>query len=289
MSSHTLSEEDSKPLSRAMDLRPKTVFQEMGEDLPIDGASCSVLGLCLGAACFPFTALCSWFTVREQQEQVLLVFGKYAGIYKEPGLHFQNCWGRELRTVTKQKQSIHLPVTKIVDKAGNPLNVSGIVVFWIENTKRAALDVSDPKEFTCNAAQAVLKAVVANHPYEADRALCLKTNAKQIGKEMVIRLQKDVTEAGVRIVSFQFNELSYAPEIASSMLRRQQAMALVGARKKIVEGAIDIALGAVLGLEKEGVALQQAEKSLMVTNLLTVICSDTDAKPTVNVNEKFGF
>jgi len=234
----------------------------------------------------------SWFTVREKQENVLLVFGKYSGIYKTPGLHFANCWGRELRTVSKQKQSIHLPVTKIVDKAGNPLNVSGIVVFWNENTKRAALDVTDPKEFTCNAAQAVLKAVVARHPYETDSAntVCLKSNAKEIGKEMVDLLQQEVFVAGVRIVSFQFNELSYAPEIASAMLRRQQAMALVGARKKIVEGAIDIALGAVMGLEKEGIILQQVEKSKMVTNLLTVICSDTDAKPTVNVgDQKFGF
>jgi len=129
MSSHNFVAEDKKPLSRGMDLQARTAIQEMGEDKPIDGASWSALGVCLGLSCFPATALCSWFTVREQQEQVLLVFGQYAGIYKEPGLHFHNCWGRELRTVTKQKQSIHLPVTKIVDKAGNPLNVSGIVVF----------------------------------------------------------------------------------------------------------------------------------------------------------------
>jgi len=220
-----------------------------------------------------------------KQEQVLLRYGKLEAIYKTPGLHFSNVFGRELRIVTKQKQSIHLPVTKIVDKAGNPLNISGIVVFWNENTKRAAIDVSDPQEFTCNAAQAVLKAVVARHPYESEipDMLCLKTNAKEIGREMVELLQQDVLVAGVRIVSFQFNELSYAPEIASVMLRRQQAMALVSARKKIVEGAIDIALGAVMGLEQEGIVLQQSEKSKMVTNLLTIICSDTDAKPTVSV------
>jgi len=225
------------------------------------------------------------FTVREQHEAVLLVYGKYSGIYKEPGLHFSNCWGRELRYVSKQRQSISLPATKIVDKSGNPLIVSGIVVFWNENSKRAAIDIQNTWDFTCNAAQAVLKAVVSRHPYESDKEkeLCLKTHGKQIGKQMVELLQKDVDSAGVKILSFQFNELSYAPEIASAMLRRQQAMALVAARKTIVNGAIEIALGAVEGLEKEGVTFERDDKSKMVTNLLTIICSDTDNKPTVNV------
>eukprot|EP01124_Arcella_intermedia_P017526 TRINITY_DN24297_c0_g1_i1.p1 TRINITY_DN24297_c0_g1~~TRINITY_DN24297_c0_g1_i1.p1 ORF type:complete len:293 (-),score=64.92 TRINITY_DN24297_c0_g1_i1:52-852(-) len=253
---------------------------------------CSPISLVMGVLCFPLTLCGSFYSVREKHEVVLLVCGKYAGIEKEPGLHFYNCWGRDLRPVSKQIQSLHLPITKIVDKAGNPLNVSGIVVFWNSNTKKAAIDVTDPKEFTCNAAQAVLKAVVSRHPYETDdpHSLCLKSNANEIGKEMVELLQKEVNVAGVRIVSFQFNELSYAPEIASSMLKRQQAMALVGARQKIVEGAIDIALGAVVGLSKEGVDLDASEKAKIVTNLLTVICSDTDAKPTVSVgSEKVGF
>jgi len=148
--------------------------------------------------------------------------------------------------------------------------------------------VSDTRLFTLNAAQTVLKTVVGRHPYEATKPgqMCLKTHAKQIGQEMVTLLQKDVNVAGVKVLSFQFNDLSYAPEIASAMLKRAQAQAMVAARKKIVDGAIDIALGAVIELEKKGISIQQSDKSRIVTNLLTVICSDTDAKPTVNVTEK---
>jgi len=248
-------------------------------------AAYSPLACFLGTLCFPFTLCFGCFTVREQHEAVLLVYGKYSGIYKDPGLHCSNCWGRELRTVSKQRQSISLPPTKIVDKSGNPLIVSGIVVFWNENSKRAAIDIRNTREFTGNAAQAVLKSVVARHPYESEKhnELCLKTHGKQIGKQMVDQLQNDVVSAGVKILSFQFNELSYAPEIASAMLRRQQAMALVAARKTIVNGAIEITIGAVSGLEKEGVVFERDDRSKMVTNLLTIICSDTDQKPTVSV------
>jgi len=254
----------------------------------VEPGSVSPCALCLGIGCFPFTLMCSCFCVRENTEAVILHFGKFTGVEQDPGLHFNNCWGREVRVVTKQKQSIHLPITKIVDKTGNPLNVSGIVVFFNENSKKSAIDVSDPREFTLNAAQTVLKTVVGRHPYEATKPgqMCLKTHAKQIGQEMVKLLQKDVLVAGVRVISFQFNDLSYAPEIASAMLKRAQAQAMVAARKKIVDGAIDIALGAVTELDKKGISIQQSEKSKIVTNLLTVICSDTDAKPTVNVSEK---
>jgi len=262
----------------------------VGDDInaPEEGSS-SPCALCLGFACFPCTLCCSFFCIRENTEAVILHFGKFTGVERSPGLHFSNCWGRELRTVTKQKQSLHLPVTKIVDKTGNPLNVSGIVVFYNQDCKKSAIDVSDPREFTSNAAQTVLKTVVGRHPYEAVKPgqMCLKANAKEIGQEMVQLLQRDVVVAGVKIISFQFNDLSYAPEIASAMLKRAQAQALVAARKKIVEGAIDIALGAVTELEKKGLSIQQSDKSKIVTNLLTVICSDTDAKPTVNVSEKF--
>jgi len=115
--------------------------------------------------------------------------------------------------------------------------------------------------------------------------MSLKVNANEIGQEMVKLLQEHVDVAGVKVISFQFNDLSYAPEIASAMLKKAQAQALVAARKKIVDGAIDIALGAVTELEKKGVTIQQSDKSKIVTNLLTVICSDTDAKPSVNVSD----
>jgi len=248
----------------------------------------SPLALGLGIVCFPFTLLCSWYTVRENNEAVILQFGRYAGVETNPGLHFYNCCGREIRTVTKQKQTLHVPITKIVDKTGNPLHVSGIVVFSFLNSKKCAIDVTDPHNFTLNSAQTVLKIVCGRHPYATSKPgqLCLKSNASQISRELADCLQKDVQVAGVIIISFQFNDLSYAPEIASAMLKKAQAQALVAARKKIVDGALDIALGAIDELDKRDVKISNTDKSKIVTNLLTVICSDQDAKPTVNVTER---
>jgi len=251
------------------------------------GCGCHPLATCVGIFCFPCTFMGSFYCVRENNEAVILTCGKYTNVTKDAGLHCSNCWGREIRTVSRQKQTLHVPLIKIVDKTGNPLNVSGIVVFCIQNSKRAAIDVKNPREFTLNAAQTVLKTVVGRHPYEATKPgqMCLKSNTSQISQEMVQDLQRDVNVAGVKILSFQFNDLSYAPEIASAMLKRAQAQAMVAARKKIVDGALDIALGAVSELEKRGFDVDKKEKSKIVTNLLTVICSDTDAKPTVNVAE----
>eukprot|EP01125_Pyxidicula_operculata_P000483 TRINITY_DN10509_c0_g1_i1.p1 TRINITY_DN10509_c0_g1~~TRINITY_DN10509_c0_g1_i1.p1 ORF type:complete len:295 (-),score=64.68 TRINITY_DN10509_c0_g1_i1:177-1028(-) len=245
----------------------------------------SPLSVILGFACFPFTLCCSWFTVKEQHEAVILNYGKFTGISRTPGLHFRNCFGREVRMISKQKKTIHLPVTKIVDRSGNPLNVSAIVVFYNEDSKKCAIDVQNSTLFTLNAAQTVIKTAVGNYPYESHKKnqWSLKTHAAEIGKEMAKLLQDEVNVAGVRIVSFQFNELSYAPEIASGMLKRQQAQAMVAAREKIVEGAMSIALSAVSELEKNGFTLKPDEKSRIVTNLLTIICSDQDAKPSINV------
>jgi len=254
------------------------------------GQSCHPMAACIGVLCFPCTIMGSCYCIRENNEAVILNCGKYSEVVKEPGIHFSNCWGREIRTVSRQKQTLHVPLIKIVDKTGNPLNVSGIVVFCIQHSKKAAIDVKNPREFTLNAAQTVLKTVVSRHPYEATKPgqMCLKSNASQISQEMVQLLQQDVNVAGVKVLSFQFNDLSYAPEIASAMLKRAQAQAMVAARKKIVDGALDIALGAVTELEKKGVQVDAKDKSKIVTNLLTVICSDTDAKPTVNVAENTG-
>jgi len=251
------------------------------------GGGCHPLATCIGILCFPCTFMGSFYCVRENNEAVILNCGKYTEVTQDPGLHCSNCWGREIRTVSRQKQTLHVPLMKIVDKTGNPLQVSGIVVFCIQNSKKAAIDVKNPREFTLNAAQTVLKIVVGRHPYESAKPgqMCLKSNSVQISQEMVQLLQTDVNVAGVKVLSFQFNDLSYASEIASAMLKRAQAQALVAARRKIVDGALDIALGAVTELEKRGIVIPANHKSKIVTNLLTVICSDTDAKPTVNVAE----
>lgn len=189
--------------------------------------------------------------------------------------------------MSKQKTSINLPNVKILDVNGNPLHVSGIVVFSFERTKRVAIDMQNATSYVENQSLAVLKQVVSRYPYEhwddGHHEDCLKTSGDKIQGELVRALQKQVSIAGAKVHTFQLNEISYSPEIAQGMLKRQQAEALVSARKTIVEGAIEISTGAVSELEKRGVKMQPEEKSKIVTNLLTVICAEGHVQPTLNL------
>eukprot|EP01121_Diplochlamys_sp_Union-15-3_P001820 TRINITY_DN11582_c0_g1_i1.p1 TRINITY_DN11582_c0_g1~~TRINITY_DN11582_c0_g1_i1.p1 ORF type:complete len:264 (-),score=40.12 TRINITY_DN11582_c0_g1_i1:24-815(-) len=248
----------------------------------------SCVAYCLGCFCLPITLLCSCYAVNEREEIVALSFGKYIGTDKTPGLKFRNIWGRELKKIPTAKIAAHLPVTKVVDRNGNPLLVSGVIVYLFVNTEKAALDVVNAQQFVYDQAQAIMKQIVSRYPYEPDdendhESMSLKTESSEIGKQFVKLLQKQVHVAGAKIISFQFNELSYAPEIAMGMLKKQQAKALVSARKTIVDGAVDISHGAIVELEEKGVSMQPEDKTRLVSNLLLVICSDAEAKTSVPV------
>jgi len=218
----------------------------------------------------------------KKKKLLFLRWGKYEEQVSDPGCHWSNMCGRDLRKVNTAKLTLDLPVTKIIDLNGNPLNVSAIITFYYNDVRRTVLHVANAYQFIRDQAQAVMKQVVSRYPYEShDGSPSLKNETHEVGKEMVEILQERVTVAGAKIISFDLNELAYAPEIAAGMLKRQQANALVEARKTIVIGAVEIASGAVEALGKKGIGLSDHDKATLVTNLLTVICSDKDATPTV--------
>jgi len=241
----------------------------------VEHHSCTVASCLLGTLCFGM-GICSCFTVSPKEEIVLLDFGKYNGTVKEPGCHFVCSFGRTMHRVSTKVKSIVIPETKTIDVNGNPLVVNGILAYQIRNAKRATLDVEYADDFVRTQGLAALKQIVSRYPYESDDAAhCLKTAADHISHEMIEILQARVQVAGVQILSFTFNEISYAPEIASGMLKRQQAQAILQARKVIVRGAVDIAQSAVHELEKEGINMDDKAKARIVSNLLTVICSES--------------
>jgi len=229
--------------------------------------------------------------VSEREEVVKLNFGNYTGSISEPGIHWANCCGRELRKVDKRIVSVDLPNTKVIEKNGNPLIVSAIVVYSIQNAKRATIDVQDVRTFIINEATAVLKRIVSMYPYEAhdengkEDTMSLKNDPVAIQNKMTRMLQKHVKVAGAKIHQFRFNELSYAPEIAAGMLRRQQARAMVAARKKITQGAVEIAYGASDKLAERGVKMTPEEKKRLTSNLLAVIAADSDNTTTTTTAE----
>jgi len=246
-----------------------------------EGAGCHPTDLICLPIAFPF----SFFCLSEREEVVILKWGVYSDTVKTPGIHYSGCCGREMRKIVTSAQTIELPISKIIDVSGSPLSVSAIVTFYFADPKRATIDITSPERYVRDQAQAVLKQVVSRFSYEStDHSVpCLKTEPAVVSHELVKTLQEKVEVAGTIVLSFDLNEISYAPEIAAGMLRRQQAQALISARRAIVEGAVEISSSAVASLERTGITMSQPEKAKLVTNLLTVICSDHEATPVVGL------
>lgn len=242
-----------------------------------------LLSLLLAVVFLPITLLGSWFVVHPQQEVVVLFWGRLSRVAREPGLYFQNVFGRKLIKVTTKQQAIELHKTTVADANANPIIVAGICTFRVVDSAKAALGVEDYQSFVKSQAVAVLKQVASKYPYESPDRHSLKDEAAKVGGEMVQALSAKVAAAGVEVISFELSDLSYAPEIAQAMLVRQQAQALVDARKIIVTGAVEIVSGAVTLLAEQGIPLESTHQSRVVGNLLAIICGDAKVQPTYDI------
>eukprot|EP00126_Sphaerothecum_destruens_P002729 Sdes_comp16158_c0_seq1m5402 len=244
--------------------------------------STSVCATVLGLICCPLTLLCSWYTIAEREEAIILQFGKYHRQVKKPGIHFTNFFGRDIRTITTKKITVDLPLVKVADYNGNPLLVSAVVCYQYINPMKALLEVENHHQFVRQQAQTVMRQVVAQFPYESsDGSPSLKSEFSHVGEVMCHELSRLVLRAGAEVFSFRLDEISYAPEIAAVMLKKQQAKSIVEARHIIVEGSVSIARDALDRLEATGLKFTDSEKVHLVTNLLTVTCSENDAQPTI--------
>jgi len=243
-----------------------------------------VLTTILSVVFFPITLLGSWIVVSPQEEVVLLRWGRFSRLMREPGLSWVTLWGRRAIRISTKQQAIEVHRTVVADGNGNPILAAAVVTFRFVDTRRAALDVEDAPAFVRTQAMAVLKQVASRYPYEsATHATSLKSETAVIAGEMREILQSKVQVAGAEVVSFELSDLSYAPEIARAMLVRQQAQALVDARKVIVEGAVEIVDHAIALLREKGHRMQPTEQERLVSNLLLVICGESHVQPTVSV------
>jgi len=233
---------------------------------------------CIFAPLLPFTG-CGLYTVDAKTEAAVLHMGQLTEMQDKPGLHWAVPCGQEVRHISTKQCTMDLPTSKVADAVGNPVMVSAILNYRVVNAKKALLHVEDRARYVNTNAQAVLKQTVSVYSYDQ-----LKEDHDEVNMRMRAMLQPLLTVAGIEVTSMSLNDLSYAPEVAAAMLKRQQAKALVDARTLIVEGAVKIAQDAVTRLEAEGtVQLDDDQKVKIVTNLLTVTCSDTDATPTVSL------
>ena len=245
----------------------------------------NLLSVALAIIFFPITALGSWVTVGPQEVKIVLFWGRLQKVLSTPGLTFVNVWGRRLIKVSTKRQAIELHKTTVADANGNPIIIAGICTYQVVDAVKAALNVESYQDYIKTQAMAVLKQIASKHPYESPDGHCLKSEANIVGQEMVTAMQNKIESAGVQVISFELSDLSYSPEIAQAMLVRQQAQALIGARKIVVEGAVEIANDAMKHLVDRGFQLDNDHQARIVGNLLAIICGEAKVQPTYAIQD----
>jgi regulator of protease activity HflC (stomatin/prohibitin superfamily) len=220
---------------------------------------------------------------------VLQTFGKYAGSLRAPGLWWVNPWTTRRRLSTKVRTD-ETATLKVNDCEGIPIDVAMVVIWRVDDTARALFAVDDIVPFVRSQCEMALRQVVACHRYEPNilGPPSLSRNASEIGDELSKEAARRVEPAGILVIEGQLVRISYAPEVAQAMLRRQQAAAVVAARHQIVEGAVGMVELALERLERDNVVeLDEERKATMVSNLLVVLCSDHGAQPMVNAGSLY--
>jgi regulator of protease activity HflC (stomatin/prohibitin superfamily) len=198
--------------------------------------------------------------------------------------------GRHLHRISTRDTTLDIATTTVVEANGNPVEISAVVVYRVEDTYRAALHVENYRDFIDDQAGAVVKRVASRFPYESAEPSqpCLKKESDEVTEQFIADLQEAVNPSGIRVLGVRLNDLTYAPEIAQAMLMRQQALALIDARKTIVEGAVEIVRDAVDRLNDAGLQVADAERDELISNLLVVLCSGERAQPVLQVQSSKG-
>lgn len=227
------------------------------------------------------------FTLQPNEARVLILFGAYKGTSVTSGFHWTNPFYTKKR-ISMRTRNFDGEKLKVNDQRGNPIEISSVVVWRVANTAKAVFDVDDYEHFVTVQSESALRHVANDYPYdhgedEDAEQLTLRSGVDEISDALQRQIQERLTKAGVEVEEARLNHLAYAPEIAGAMLRRQQAEAIIAARKKIVHGAVSMVDMALEDLEKQHVVqLDEERKASMVSNLLVVLCGETEAHPVIN-------
>lgn len=266
--------------------------------------------------CLLYILFAGFKALKPNDAYVFTLFGKYYGTLKESGFYFvnpfvsamdgtsgQNSNGISVpksadeilktaklkpRTISTKIQTLVNDTQKVNDKLGNPIVIGAIVVWKVSNPTMAVFNVNNYSQFLSSQADSIIRNVARLYPYDdidenSNDELTLRGSSVEIASRMKIELQESVQDAGLEIIEVRINQLSYSSEIAAAMLQRQQAVAIIAARQKIVEGAVSMVQMALDSLsEKEIVNLDEERKAQMVSNLLVILCGNKDAQPIIN-------
>jgi hypothetical protein len=223
------------------------------------------------------------------EARVLQLFGAYQGTVRTSGLRWVNPFTKRRRVSTRVRNH-ETPIAKVNDAEGNPIEIAAVVVWQVRDTAQAIYAVDDYPKFVATQTETAVRHVASSYPYDSrgTGALSLRDNADEITERLSAEISDRVSAAGVHIIESRLTRLSYAPEIAQAMLRQQQANAVVGARTRIVEGAVGMVQLALQRLQEEGVVeLDEERKAAMVSNLLVVLCSEQATQQVVNTGSLY--
>ena len=224
------------------------------------------------------------FTVEPNEAKVLQLFGTYKGTVRQQGLFFANPFFTKKR-ITLRARNFETTRLKVNDKHSNPVEIAAIVVWRVIDSAEALFEVENVETYVMTQSESALRALATKYPYDAhaEGEFSLSVNPDEIATELSIQLTERFAKAGVEVIESRVSHLAYAPEIAGVMLQRQQASAMIAARTKIVEGAVGMVDMALTMIEERGIAkLDPERRASMVSNLLVVLCGESEAQPVLN-------
>ncbi|MFF1489172.1 SPFH domain-containing protein [Streptomyces sp. NPDC058319] len=245
-------------------------------------AALITVGVLVGVAAL--FSMCGLNTVAPGEARVVQLFGRYRGTIREDGLRWVNPLTSREKISTRVRNH-ETAVLKVNDAYGNPIELAAVVVWNVQDTAQASFEVDNYLEFVSTQTEAAVRHIAIEYPYDAhdEDELSLRGNAEEITEKLAVELHARVEAAGVRIIESRFTHLAYAPEIASAMLQRQQAGAVVAARREIVDGAVGMVEAALSRIaEQDIVELDEERKAAMVSNLMVVLCGDRAPQPVLN-------
>lgn len=231
-----------------------------------------------------------FFILNPNQAGAIVLFGKYKGTVKDNGFWWRNPFAN-VKRISLRARNLNGEKLKVNDLNGNPIEVAAVVVWQVDNTAEALFDVDDYEEYVDTQSEAAVRKLAGRYPYDtgviddhnSTEEISLRGGQDEINDELLNELQERLGKAGVKVMEARISHLAYASEIAGAMLRRQQAKAIIEARKLIVEGAVTMVEMALDGLkERQVVELDEEKKAAMVSNLLVILCGEEGARPVVN-------
>ncbi len=246
-----------------------------------------VAGLLLATTAL--VSLVGLYTVQPNQAVVVSLFGKYVGTVKENGLRWNNPFFTKVK-VSQRVRNFESGKLKVNELDGSPIEIAAVIVWQVVDASEAVYNVDDYESFVHIQSESALRAMATSYPYDQheDGQLALRSHASEISQHLKNELAERLADAGVQVIDARISHLAYAPEIAQAMLQRQQANAVIAARTRIVAGAVGMVEMALAELQKNGVVqLDEERKAHMVSNLLTVLCSDRGTQPVVNAGSLY--